>query len=73
MSRITKTIMSSLPPDMTDQVRQAMNEEGRTMSELLREAIRLYKEEREWRRQERLRRLRDRAAEQEETRKGTHS
>ena len=53
MSGISKTIMFSPPPDMTDQVRQAMNEEG-PMSELLRVAIRLYKEEREWHRGERL-------------------
>ena len=35
-----------------------MREEGRNMSELVREALRLYMEERELRRQERLERLR---------------
>ena len=37
-----------------------MREEGRNMSELVREAFRLYMEERELRRQERLERLRSR-------------
>ena len=37
-----------------------MREEGRNMSELVREALRLYMEERELRRQERLERLRSR-------------
>ncbi len=37
-----------------------VKEEDRTVSELLREAIRLYTEEREWRRLERYRRLRTR-------------
>ena len=37
------------------------------MSELLREAIRLYMEQREWRRRERLERLRSRQAERAET------
>ena len=39
------------------------------MSELLREAFRLYLEEREWRRQERMQRRRSRRTEQEETRR----
>ena len=51
---------------MAEQVRTVMREEGRTMSELLREALRLYMEEREWRRQERLERLRSRQVEREE-------
>ena len=72
MSRISKTITFSLPPDMADQVRQAMNQEGRTMSELLREAIRLYMDEREWRTRERLERLRSRqTTEQGDAGKGT--
>ena len=50
--------------------RQVVKEEDRTVSELLREAIRLYMEEREWRRRERLERLRSRQAEKEETRGG---
>ena len=33
---------------MTEQVQQVLKEEGRTMSEFLREAIRLYLVEREW-------------------------
>ena len=56
-SRRTDTITFSLPPEMAEQVRQVVKEEDRTVSELLREAIRLYMEEREWRRRERLERL----------------
>ena len=64
--RISKTITFSLPPKMAEQVRQVMHEEGRTMSELVREALRLYMEEREWRRQERLERLHSRQTTQED-------
>ena len=56
-SRRTDTITFSLPPEMAEQVRQVVKEEDRTVSELLREAIRLYMEEREWRTRERLERL----------------
>ena len=49
MGRITKTITFSLPPDMADTVEEIMRQEGRTKSELLREALRRYIEEREWR------------------------
>ena len=38
---------------MAEQVRQVMAEESRTMSELIREALRLYMEDREWRRLQR--------------------
>ena len=52
---------------MDEQLRQVVEEEGRTVSELLREAFRLYLEEREWRRQERTQMRRSRQTEQEET------
>ena len=39
---------------MTRQLRHVVKEEDRTVSEPLREAIRLYMEEREWRRRQRL-------------------
>ena len=58
--RISRTITFSLPPDMFEQVQRVKEEEGRDMSELVREALRLYMEERELRRQERLERLRSR-------------
>ena len=58
LSRNTETITFSLPPEMAQRLRQVVKEEERTVSELLREAIRLYMEEREWRRRERLVRLR---------------
>ncbi len=67
LSRNTETITFSLPPEMAQHLRQVVKEEDRTVSELLREAIRLYMEEREWRRRERLERLRSRPNEQEDT------
>ena len=69
MPRNTKVITFSLPPEMDEQLRQVVNEEGRTVSELLREAFRLYLEEREWRMQERTQRRRSRQTEQEETKR----
>ena len=48
MGRTTKTITFSLPPEMEAKVEAVMREEGRTKSELLREALRRYMEEREW-------------------------
>ena len=63
--RNTDTITFSLPPEMAQHLRQVVREEDRTVSELLREAIRLYMEEREWRRRERLQRLRSRQNDQE--------
>ena len=62
-----RVITFSLPPEMDEQLRQVVEEEGRTVSELLREAFRLYLEEREWRRQERMQMRRSRQTEQEET------
>ena len=71
--RISKTITFSLPPEMAEQVQQVMREEGRNMSELVREALRLYMEERELRRQERLERLRSRRTEAQDEDQGGHS
>ena len=68
--RNTDTITFSLPPEMARQLRQVVKEEDRTVSELLREAIRLYMEEREWRRRERLERLRSRRTGQSEVQGG---
>ena len=56
ISRNTETITFSLPPPQAQSLRQAAREEERTVSELLREAIRLYMEEREWRVKERMQR-----------------
>jgi CopG family transcriptional regulator/antitoxin EndoAI len=47
MARTTKTITLSLPPEMVDKIEELMKEEGRTRSELLREAVRRYAEEQE--------------------------
>jgi len=49
MGRTTKTITLSLPPEMAATIEKLRKEEGRTRSELLREAVRRYAEEREWR------------------------
>ena len=67
--RRSKTLTFSLPPEMEAQVRHVMREDDLSVSELLRQAIRLFMEEREWRRRERLERLRSRQNEQEETRR----
>ena len=40
LTRRTKTITFSLLPEMAEQVQDVMREEGRTMSELIREALR---------------------------------
>ena len=64
-----KAITFSMPPEMEEQLRQVVEEEGRTVSELLREAFRLYLEEREWRRQERTQMRRSRQTQQEEPRR----
>ncbi len=69
--RKSKVITFSLPPQMEEQVRQLMQEEGRTMSELIREALRLYMDEREWLRQERRQRAEARRNEQQESEGGT--
>lgn len=62
--RNTATITFSLPPEMAQELREVVREEDRTVSELLREAIRLYIEEREWRIRERMQRRRSRQTEQ---------
>ena len=70
--RKSRTITFSLPPEMFEQVQRVKEEEGRDMSELVREALRLYMEERELRRQARLERLRSRQNEREDD-QGGHS
>ena len=48
MGRTTKTISLSLPPEMAEKIKELMKKEGRTRSELIREALRRYVEEQEW-------------------------
>ncbi len=70
MPRARKTITPSLRPEMDRKLRQVVEEEGRTLSDIIREAFRLYLEEREWRIRERQERMRSRTAtEQRETRR----
>ena len=63
-SRKSKTITFSMPPEMAEQVQQVITEEDRSMSEFLREAIRLYMQEREWLRRKRRQRAEARQEEQ---------
>ena len=69
MPTTRKAITFSMPPEMADQVQQVLKEEGRTMSEFLREAIRLYMDEREWLRQERRQRAEARTDDKEGARR----
>ena len=64
--RISRTITFSLSPQMYEQVQRVRDEEGRDMSELVRQALRLYLEDRELRREQRLERLRSRREGQNE-------
>ena len=64
-SRNTVTITFSLPPEMAQNLQQMAGEEQRTVSELLRQAIRLYTEERDWLMQERMHRRHSRRNEQQ--------
>ena len=65
MPRNRKTITFSMPPEMEQQLRQVVEEEDRSVSQLMREAFRLYLEEREWRIRERMQRRRSRQTERE--------
>ena len=58
--RKSKVITFSMPPDMAEEAQRVVQEDGRTMSELIREALRLYMDEREWLRQERRQRAKAR-------------
>ncbi len=69
--RKSKVITFSLPPQMEEQVRQLMQEEDRTMSELIREALRLYMDEREWLRRQRRQRAEARRNEQQDAQGAT--
>ena len=69
MPRKSKVISFSMPQEMAEQVQQVIDEEGRTVSEFLRDAIRLYMDEREWLRQERRQRAVARRNDQEDGRK----
>ena len=68
--RISRTITFSLPPEMFEEVQRVKDEEGRDMSELVREALRLYMEDRELRREQRLERLRSRRNQREANERG---
>ena len=65
MPRKSKVITFSMPPAMAEQLQQVVEEEGRTVSEFLRDAIRLYMDEREWLQRERRQRAKARRNDQE--------
>ena len=46
--RTTKILSLSLPPDLLRAAERAAKKEGRTKSELFREALRRYLQERQW-------------------------
>ena len=54
--RKSKVIAFSMPPEMAAEVQRMVEEEDRTMSEVIRDALRLYMEEREWLRRQRRQR-----------------
>lgn len=47
--RTTRILSLSLPPDLVREAERIAKQEGRTKSELFREALRRYIEERRWR------------------------
>ena len=49
MPRTTRTITFSLPSEMADRVDEAIKQQGRSRSEVVREALQRYLEECEWR------------------------
>jgi len=51
--RTTKTWTVSLPPKLVREAERTAREEHRTKSELVREALRLYLDERRWRKLQR--------------------
>ena len=70
MPRTTTTITFSLPPEMAERVRQVMKDEGRTLSDLIREALRHYMDESEWLRDARRQRALTRHAQQQKAQGG---
>ena len=68
--RKSRTITFILPPGMFEEVQRVKEEEGRDMSEFVREALRLYMEDRELLRQARVERLRSRQGQRGENERG---
>ena len=50
MARTTATVTFSLPPELAERVDRLVEQEGRSRSELVREALRRYIDDSEWRR-----------------------
>jgi len=49
--RTTKTLSITIPPEMLSRAEELAKKENRTMSELVREALRCYERQRWWRTQ----------------------
>ena len=50
MVRTTTTVTFSLPPELAERVDRLVEDEGRTRSEVVREALRRYIDDSEWQR-----------------------
>jgi metal-responsive CopG/Arc/MetJ family transcriptional regulator len=50
MTRTSKTITLSLPSDLADKIDKMIKEEGKNRSEILKDALKRYIDEREWQR-----------------------
>ena len=59
--RTTRTWTVSLPPKLVKEAERTAKEEDRTKSELVREALRMYIEERRWRKLQRQTAIKARA------------
>lgn len=59
--RTTRTWTVSLPPGLVREAERTARQENRTKSELVREALRMYLEERQWRKLQQKTALRARA------------
>lgn len=59
--RTTRTWTVSLPPGLVREAERTAKEENRTKSELVREALRMYLEERRWRKLQQMTALRAQA------------
>ena len=70
--RKSRVIAFSMPPEMAEEVQRMVEEDGRTMSEVIREALRLYMDEREWLRQQRRQRAEARRNQNEQSSRRTH-
>jgi metal-responsive CopG/Arc/MetJ family transcriptional regulator len=48
MTKTSKTVTLSLPSDLSDKIDEVIKEEGKNRSEIFRDALKRFIEEREW-------------------------